>query len=62
MKKCLLLALILVLAVGINSTAAEALSLKLGPLAIKISGLAAGAMAGILANAILPCPKKEENK
>jgi len=56
-RNIIVVALILVLAVGINSTAAEALSLKIGSLAIKISGLAVGAVAGILANAILPAAR-----
>ena len=53
-RNVIVMALILVLAVGINSMPTEAIAFQLGSMSIKISGLAAGAVVGIIVNAVLP--------
>ena len=47
-------ALILVLSIGINYSAAGAISFAVGDVTISLSGLAVGALTGILLNAVLP--------
>ena len=47
-------ALILVLSIGINFSAAGAIAFKIGSVTISLSGLAVGALVGILLNAALP--------
>lgn len=53
-RNVIIAALILVLSIGINYSAAGAISIKLGELVISFSGLAVGALAGIFLNAVLP--------
>ena len=53
-RNVLIAALILVLSIGINYSAAGAIAFKLGDLTISLSGLAVGALAGIILNAVLP--------
>ena len=47
-------ALILVLSIGINYSTAGAIAFNIGEVTISLSGLAVGALTGILLNAILP--------
>lgn len=47
-------ALILVLSIGINYSAAGAIAFKVGEITISLSGLAVGSLVGIILNAILP--------
>jgi uracil permease len=56
--------LILVLAIGINFSAAKAIIIPLGQITINFSGIATGSLVGILLNAILPGKdfKFEEDK
>ena len=53
-KNVIIAALILVLSIGIKFSAAGAISFTLGQMTISLSGLAVGALAGIILNAILP--------
>ena len=53
-RNVIIAALILVLAIGINYSAAGAISFQLGGITISLSGLAVGALTGIILNAILP--------
>ena len=53
-RNVIIAALILVLSIGIKYSAAGALAFQLGSLNISLSGLAVGALVGILLNAILP--------
>ncbi len=53
-RNVLIAALILVLSIGIKYSAAGAVSFQLGDLTISLSGLAVGALTGIILNAILP--------
>ena len=53
-RNVIVAALILVLSIGINYSAAGAVAFTLGSITIKFSGLAVGAIVGILLNAILP--------
>ena len=53
-RNVLIAALILVLSIGINYSAAGALTFHIGSLAINFTGLATGSLVGILLNAILP--------
>lgn len=53
-RNVIIAALILVLAIGINYSAAGAVSFNIGSITISLSGLAVGALVGILMNAILP--------
>lgn len=49
-----LAALILVLSIGINYSAAGAIAFQIGSITISLSGLAVGALTGIILNAVLP--------
>ncbi|MBQ7766012.1 MAG: uracil-xanthine permease [Lachnospiraceae bacterium] len=53
-RNVIIAALILVLAIGINYSAAGAISFSIGSITISLSGLAVGALVGIIMNAILP--------
>ncbi len=53
-RNVIIAALILVLAIGINYSAAGAISFTIGSITISLSGLAVGALVGIIMNAILP--------
>lgn len=53
-RNVIIAALILVLSIGINYSAAGAVSFSIGTVTISLSGLAVGALTGILLNAILP--------
>ena len=53
-RNVLIAALILVLAIGINYSAAGSISFSIGSVTISLSGLAIGALVGIILNAILP--------
>lgn len=53
-RNVIIAALILVLAIGINYSAAGAIAFTIGSITISFSGLATGALVGIIMNAILP--------
>ena len=53
-RNVIIAALILVLSIGINYSAAGAISFNIGSITISLSGLAVGALTGIILNAILP--------
>ncbi len=53
-RNIIVAALILVLSIGINYSAARAVIFSVGGLTISLSGLAVGALVGILLNALLP--------
>ncbi len=53
-RNVIIAALILVLSIGINYSAAGAIAFSVGELTISLSGLAVGALTGIILNAILP--------
>lgn len=53
-RNVIIAALILVLAIGINYSAAGAISFTIKDVTISLSGLAVGAIVGIFLNAILP--------
>lgn len=53
-RNVIIAALILVLSIGINYSAAGAIAFTVGKLTISFSGLAVGSLVGILMNAILP--------
>ncbi len=53
-RNVIIAALILVLSIGINYSAAGAVAFNIGGLTISLSGLAVGALAGIILNAVLP--------
>ena len=53
-RNVIIAALILVLSIGINYSAAGNISFNLGSITISLSGLAVGALTGIILNAILP--------
>lgn len=53
-RNVIIAALILVLSIGINYSAAGAIAFHVGDLKISFSGLAVGALTGILMNAVLP--------
>lgn len=53
-RNVIIAALILVLSIGINYSAAGAIIFRIGEWTISLSGLAVGALAGILLNAVLP--------
>ena len=53
-RNVIIAALILVLAIGINYSAAGAISFPLGSMNVNLSGLAVGSLVGILLNAVLP--------
>lgn len=53
-RNVIIAALILVLSIGINYSAAGAIAFTIGNVTISLSGLAVGALTGIILNAILP--------
>lgn len=53
-RNVIVAALILVLSIGINYSAAGAIAFTIGSVTISLSGLAVGALVGIILNAILP--------
>lgn len=53
-RNVIIAALILVLSIGINYSAAGAIAFNVGSLTISLSGLAVGALVGIILNAVLP--------
>ena len=53
-RNVIIAALILVLSIGINYSAAGSISFAIGGITISLSGLAVGALVGIIMNAILP--------
>lgn len=53
-RNVIIAALILVLSIGINYSSAGAIAFQIGDLTISLSGLAVGALAGIILNAVLP--------
>lgn len=53
-RNVIIAALILVLSIGINYSAAGAISFHIGSANISLSGLAVGALVGIILNAVLP--------
>ncbi len=53
-RNVLIAALILVLSIGITYSAAGAIAFQIGKLTISLSGLAVGALVGIILNAVLP--------
>lgn len=58
-RNIIIAALVLGLAVGVNYSTAGAISFDVGSVTISLSGLAVGALAGIILNAILPMDKEE---
>lgn len=53
-RNVIIAALILVLSIGINFSGAGAIAFTIGSVTIKLSGLAVGALTGIILNAVLP--------
>ena len=53
-RNVIIAALILVLSIGINYSAAGAIAFTVGSVTISLSGLAVGALTGIILNAVLP--------
>ena len=53
-RNIIIAALILVLSIGIKYSAAGVIAFEVGSLTISLSGLAVGALAGIILNAVLP--------
>ena len=53
-RNVIIAALILVLSIGVNYSAAGAIVFQIGEITLSLSGLAAGALVGIVLNAILP--------
>ena len=53
-RNVIIAALILVLAIGINFSTAGAFSFTIGSITISLSGIAVGALVGIILNAVLP--------
>lgn len=53
-RNVIIAALILVLSIGINYSAAGAVAFTIGSITISLSGLAVGALIGIILNAVLP--------
>lgn len=53
-RNVIIAALILVLSIGIKYSAAGAVAFQIGELTVSLSGLAVGALAGIILNAVLP--------
>ena len=53
-RNVIIAALILVLSIGINYSAAGAIAFSIGSVNISLSGLAVGALTGIILNAVLP--------
>lgn len=61
-RNIIIAALILVLSIGINYSAAGAISFAVGGMTIRFSGLAVGALTGIILNAVLPGKDYEYNE
>ena len=53
-RNVIIAALILVLSIGVNYSAAGAIAFSIGSITISLSGLAVGALTGIILNAVLP--------
>lgn len=53
-RNVIIAALILVLSIGVNYSAAGAIIFSIGSVTIRLSGLAVGALTGIILNAVLP--------
>jgi uracil permease len=53
-RNVIIAAMILVLSIGINYSAAGAIAFQIGSITISLSGLAVGALTGIILNAVLP--------
>ena len=53
-RNVIIAALILVLSIGIKYSAAGAIAFSIGEVTISLSGLAVGALVGIILNAVLP--------
>ena len=53
-RNVIIAALIMVLSIGVNYSAAGAIAFQVGSITISLSGLAVGALTGIILNAILP--------
>lgn len=53
-RNVIIAALILVLSIGVNYSAAGAIAFQIGSITISLSGLAVGALVGIILNALLP--------
>ena len=53
-RNVIIAALILVLSIGVNYSTAGAIAFQIGSITISFSGLAIGALTGIILNAILP--------
>ena len=53
-RNVIIAALILVLSIGVNYSTAGAIAIQLGSITISFSGLAVGALSGIVLNAIFP--------
>ena len=53
-RNVIIAALILVLSIGINYSAAGAVAFTISKLTISLSGLAVGSLVGIILNAVLP--------
>ena len=53
-RNVIIAALILVLSIGVNYSAAGAIAFQIGGITISLSGIAVGALAGIVLNAVLP--------
>lgn len=61
-RNVIIAALILVLSIGIKYSAVGAINIQLGEVTIGLSGLAVGALVGIILNAVLPDYSSEEVK
>ncbi len=61
-RNVIIAALILVLTIGINYSGAGAIAFQLGTVTISLSGLAVGAITGIVLNAVLPSDAEGEFK
>lgn len=61
-RNVIIAALILVLSIGIKYSAAGAINIQVGEVTIGLSGLAVGALVGIILNAVLPDYSSEEVK
>ena len=53
-RNVIIAALIMVLSIGVHYSAAGAIAFQVGEITISLSGLATGALVGIVLNAILP--------
>ena len=61
-RNVIIAALILVLSIGVNYSDAGAIVIQAGNITISLTGLAVGAIVGIILNAVLPDPKLKEIK